>query len=870
MKKPDAKPPRLALRLLRLFLRADLVDEVTGDFQEMYDTTLLTRSNFAARLMIWYEVIHYLRPFAFRKTSVNFVNPYPMYKSYFKTSLRSMLKNKLHAFINITGLSVGMAVALIITLWVNDELSYEKNFDNYSRIGQVIQNVTNNGEVQTWNNVPYPLAEEIRKNYGNDFTYVALAGEKFPHLLATETKKLNKTGIFAEPDFTKMFSLKMIRGSADAIKDPSSILLSASTATAYFGNADPMGEMLTLDRDLNVKVGGIYEDIPTTSSFSDMGFIAAWELLYNGRGWIKGMDDPWRPNAFSLYVQLADHATFEGASVKIKDAKLKKVNEFLAKKKPQLFVYPISQWHLYDKFENGKQAGGRIQYVWLFGIVGAFVLLMACINFMNLSTAQSEKRAKEVGIRKAIGSLRGQLIGQFFSESILTAFFSLVLALLLMQVTMPLFNQVADKNISIQWNNPLWWMVGFAFCMFIGIIAGSYPALYLSSIKAGNAIKGAFKAGRYSSIPRKVLVTVQFTVSVVLIIGTVVVFLQVQYAKDRPIGYDSNGLVAVPMMSPELHKHFDAVKTELQNSGAIVSMAESEAPTTEQWSSSSQFVWSRKDPDLSVDFPVFGISYDYGKTIGWELAAGRDFSREWLSDSTAMILNESAVKYMGLKNPVGEIVRWGGTPHQVVGVVKDIIVSSPYQPISPTIYYMSSDANFLIMRINPASSAAVALEQIEITYKKYDADIPFSYDFVDDAYAKKFGNEERIGTLATIFAVLAIFISCLGIFGLSSFMAEQRTKEIGVRKVLGASLYDLWRLMSKDFVFLVLLSCAIAVPLAYIVLSSWLESFNYRLGIPWWAFVFATLGTLLITLITVSWHTISAASMNPVKSLRSE
>jgi ABC-type antimicrobial peptide transport system permease subunit len=846
------------------------VDEVTGDLQEMYDTTLLTRSTFAARLMIWYEVIHYLRPFAFRKTFFNIVNPYPMYKSYFKTSLRSMLKNKLHASINITGLSVGMAVALIITLWVNDELSYEKNFDNYSRIGQVIQNVTNNGEVQTWNNVPYPLAEEIRKNYGSDFTHVALAGEKFPHLLATETKKLNKTGIFAERDFTNIFSLKMIRGSADAIKDPSSILLSVSTARAYFGNEDPMGMMMTIDRDLSVKVGGIYEDIPTTSSFSDMGFIAAWELLYNGRGWIKGMDDPWRPNAFSLYVQLADHASFEGASVKIKDAKLKKVNEFLAKKKPQLFIYPMSQWHLYDRFENGKQAGGRIQYVWLFGIVGAFVLLMACINFMNLSTAQSEKRAKEVGIRKAIGSLRGQLIGQFFSESILTAFFSLLLALLLIQLMMPLFNQVADKNISIQWNNPLWWMVGFGFCMFIGIIAGSYPALYLSSIKAGNAIKGAYKAGRYSSIPRKVLVTVQFTVSVILIIGTLVVFLQVQYAKDRPIGYNSNGLVAVPMSSPQLHKHFDAVKTELQNSGAVVSMAESEAPTTEQWSSSSQFDWSGKDPDLSVDFPVFGISYDYGKTIGWELLAGREFSREWLSDSTAMILNESAVKYMGLKNPVGEIIRWGGEPHQVVGVVKDIIVRSPYQPISPTIYYMTSDPNFLIMRINPASSATVALKQIERTYKKYDADIPFSYEFTNEAYARKFGNEERIGTLATIFAVLAIFISCLGIFGLSSFVAEQRTKEIGVRKVLGASLFDLWRLMSKDFVFLVLLSCAIAVPLAYIVLSSWLDSFNYRLGIPWWSFVFAALGTLFITLITVSWHTMSAASMNPVKSLRSE
>jgi ABC-type antimicrobial peptide transport system permease subunit len=357
----------------------------------------------------------------------------------------------------------------------------------------------------------------------------------------------------------------------------------------------------------------------------------------------------------------------------------------------------------------------------------------------------------------------------------------------------------------------------------------------------------------------------------VLIIGTVVVFLQVQHAKNRPIGYNANGLVAVPIMSPDAHIHFDAMKTELVNNGAIVSMAESAAPATEQWSSSSQFEWDGKDPDLSVDFPVFGVSYDYGETIGWEIAAGRDFSRDHVSDSLSILLNKSAVKYMGFKNPIGEIIRWGGTPLQVVGVVKDIVVRSPYQPISPTIYYLTtSQENFLIMRINPASSAEAALQKIEATYKKYSADMPFSYEFTDQAYARKFGNEERIGTLATIFAVLAIFISCLGIFGLSSFVAEQRTKEMGVRKVLGASLFDLWRLMSRDFLLLVLVSCCIAIPFAYVVLSSWLESFAYHLGIPWWTFLVATLGTLLITMLTISWHTISAANANPVTSLRSE
>jgi putative ABC transport system permease protein len=863
-------PPRLPLRILRIFIRTDLLDEVTGDLKELYDMSRLTRSRFICRLIIWYEVIHYLRPFALRKTKFIFVNPYCMYKSYFKTSFRSMFKNKLHTFINITGLSVAMATVLIIVMWVGNELAYEKNFKNYQRIGQVLQNVTNNGYVQTWNSIPYPLADEVRKNYGSDFVHVVLTSGKYPHLLASETKKLNKSGLYAEPDFTTMLTLSMLAGSADAIKDPSSVLLSASTAKAYFGEADPIGQIMTIDREFTVKVAGVYEDIPTNSIFSDMHFIAAWDLLFNGTGWIKHMEDPWRPNAFSLYVQLADHATFEEASAKIKDAKLKKVSEALAKKKPELFIHPMSQWHLYDKFENGKLAGGRIQYVWLFGIVGSFVLLMACINFMNLSTAQSEKRAKEVGIRKAIGSIRSQLVAQFFSESILTAFFSLALALLLMQLMMPFFNAVAGKNMSMQWDNVLWWLIGIIFTLVIGLIAGSYPALYLSSISAGKAIKGVHKGGHHA-IPRKVLVTVQFTVSVVLMVGTAVVFLQIKHAKDRPIGYSANGLIAVPPMSPEIHKHFDVVKSELVKSGAIVSMAEAVSPTTEQWSSSSQFDWRGKDPDLSVDFPTYGVSHDYGETIGWEIKGGRDFSRDRLSDSTALILNESAVAYMGLKNPIGETIRWGGQAFEVIGVIRDIVVRSPYEPVSPTFYFLStSEENFLLMRINPASATTAALDKIETVCKKYNADVPFTYEFTDEAYARKFGNEERVGTLATIFATLAILISCLGIFGLSSFMAEQRTKEIGVRKVLGASLFDLWRLMSKDFVLLVLISCVIAVPTAYTILSSWLKNFQYRLGIPWWTFLLATVGTLFITMLTVSWHTISVARVNPVKSLRAE
>jgi putative ABC transport system permease protein len=648
--------------------------------------------------------------------------------------------------------------------------------------------------------------------------------------------------------------------------------LSSSTAKGLFGDADPIGEVLVIDRDRNmtVKVGGVYADMPSNSEFANLDFVASWSLLYNATNWIRTMNDPWRPNAFDIYVQLSNNATFESASTRIRDAKLKKVNEALAKKKPALFIHAMSQWHLYSQFNNGIQNGGRIQYVWLFGITGAFVLLMACINFMNLSTARSEKRSKEVGIRKAIGSFRAQLINQFFTESILTAFFSFALALLLVMLALPYFNTIAEKSVSLQWSNPVWWGTGAAFCILIGIIAGSYPALYLSSIQSVKAIKGAYKAGRSSSLFRKVLVTVQFAVSVVLIIGTAIVFQQIQHAKNRPIGYDTNGLVAIPMVR-ELHTHFDAVKNELEKTRAIVGMAESASQTTSQSSSTSQLDWNGKDPDLSVDFVTGGGSYDYGTTIGWEIIAGRDFSREHPSDSTALILNEAAVRYMGLKNPIGETIRWSGTSFTVIGVIKDIIIHSPYEAVTPVLYYLSTwSENYLIVRINPAMSATEALAKIESTYKKYNTEVPFSYEFMDTSYAMKFGNEQRIATLSTMFATLAIFISCLGIFGLSSFTAEQRMKEIGIRKVMGASVFQLWKLISTDFVVLVLLSSIIAVPVAYFATSSWLEHYTYHVGVSWWIFMAAIVGTLIITIITVSWHTMVAAGMNPVKTLRTE
>lgn len=471
-------PPKFATWFLHRFLRRDLAEDVAGDLTERFHNMKVESSPFRAKLDYWFQVFAYVRPFAMRRLSYTNQNYIPMFKSYFITSVRSMKKNKLHAVINIAGLSVGMAVAMIIGLWIKDEVSYEKHFDKYDKIGRVLQHVTNNGEVGTWWSIPWPLAEELRKNYGDNFSHVVLT-TRYNAILTYEEKNLSQTGLFAERDFCELFTLQMIRGSRTALNDPSSLIISETLAKTYFGDQDPLGKVMILNKEMTVHVAGVYKDIPEHSELKDTHFLAPWELLYNQPNGIKTMQDPWRPNSFELYVAIADNHSFEQVSANIKDAKLKKVSVELAKKKPALFVHPMSEWHLYSRFRNGQQVGGLITYVYLFAVIAGFVVLMACINFMNLSTARSEKRAREVGIRKAIGSYRSQLIQQFFSESVVTTLFSFLLALLIVQISLPAFNVLADKHTSLPWTDGTLWLYGIALSFLIGIVSGSYPALYL-------------------------------------------------------------------------------------------------------------------------------------------------------------------------------------------------------------------------------------------------------------------------------------------------------------------------------------------------------------------------------------------------------
>ncbi|RFS16302.1 ABC transporter permease [Emticicia sp. C21] len=793
-----------------------------------------------------------------------------MIRNYLKIAFRNLVKNKVYSFINIMGLAVGMGVAMLIGLWINDELNFNKSFDNYNKLGQAYMHQTFNGHIGAQTAVPHPLAKELREKYPS-FKDVVMASWNNDHILGYKDAKFTKSGMHVEPAFTRMFSLKMLKGEQNGLQEVNSVMLNETLAKSLFGNEDPIGKIIRFDAKANMKVTGVFEDFPHNSEMATVHLLTPWAYYLTDEAWVKRAADQWDNNSFQCYVQLNEKTEFEPLSAKLKDLVLNKRNQEGKVSKPVLFIHPMSKWHLYSDFKEGVNIGGRIQFVWLFGAIGIFVLLLACINFMNLSTARSEKRAKEVGIRKAIGSVRTQLINQFLSESMLVVFVAFLIALSLVTVTLPWFNDLASKKMTMLWTNPLFWIISLVFVAVTGLLSGSYPALYLSSFEPVKVLKGTFRVGRFASIPRKVLVVVQFTVSVTLIIGTIIVYRQIQYAKDRPIGYDRNSLIYIDMTTPDLYGKYDVIRNDLLNTGMVENMAESSSPVTGIWSSNIGFSWQGMDPNAQPLFGTIACTHDFGKTVGFQFIEGRDFSRDFKTDTSAMILNESAAKMVASKDVVGKFITWNNRKYHVVGIIKDMIMQSPYEPIMPSVFIMDYGwANVISVKLKPSVSASAALSKVEAVFKKHNPGSPFDYKFVDQEFGQKFATEERVGKLASFFAVLAIFISCLGLFGLASFVAEQRTKEIGIRKVLGASVANLWTLLSRDFVLLVIISCLIAIPIAYYFLNDWLQKYEYRTGISWWIFAASGGGALAITLLTVSFQAIKAALMNPIKSLKSE
>jgi len=860
-------PPKFFLRSFRWYCHPKLVDHIEGDLIEVYRQRLMKKGKRQADLKFIIDVLLLFRPSIIKPIEGHKnLNNYGMLKSYFKIAWRNLIKNKGYSFINVGGLSVGMAVAMLIGLWIWDELTFNKNFKNYESVAQVWQFVKFDVEKSSYKVLPVPLAEELREKY-LDFESVSISTGR-ENVLSIDTKTFVKTGNYVEPSFIKMMSVKILSGSSN-LNDPNSILLSETLARNFFGTESALNKIITLNNKENLKVTGVYQDFPIGSTFKDVYFLAPWNFLLANDSGAKNDRDQWDNNSYNIFVQLKDGANAEDVSAKIKDIRMKRSDPPVYK--PEFFLHPMSKWHLYSDFKDGKNVGGLIEYVWLFGCIGVFVLILACINFMNLATARSEKRAREVGIRKSIGSVRGQLVFQFLTESFLIVFNGFLLSLALVQLVLPLFNQVADKKMTILWTNPLFWLFGLSFSLVTGLLAGSYPALYLSSFLPVKVLKGTFRVSRFASIPRKFLVVLQFTVSITMIIGFVVIFRQIEFAKGRPVGYNRGGVIEVSMNTPQLIGHFDALRNDLLKTGAVHEASESSGSVTVQFGGTTNVIWQGKTPDTRPLLMSNRVTHEYGKTIGWKVGDGRDFSREMASDTSSMIINESAEKLMNFKNPLGELVKYNGKDFTIIGVIKDMIKESPFEPVKPTFYILGYNAvNTINIRLALQMSTGEALRKVEEVFEKHNPASPFDYSFVDLRYAQKFSNEEMIGKLASFFAVLATFISLLGILGLASFSAEQRTKEIGIKKVLGASVFKLWQMLSRDFVLLVVISFFIASPIAYYFMNNWLVRFNYRTEISWWIFAATGLSVLIITLVTVSYQSIKAAIANPVNSLRSE
>jgi ABC-type antimicrobial peptide transport system permease subunit len=807
-----------------------------------------------------------------------------MLKNNFKIAWRNLVKNRVSSFINIGGLAAGMTVAILIGLWIYDELSFNKYHQHYDRIAQIM---TRGNDAQRGpyvnNSVQYPLATELQTNYKDNFSHIVKASWVQDYILAAGDKKLSAKGQFMDTDAPEMFSIKMIEGNRNALEDPYSIMLSASVAKALFGTTNPLGAMLVMNNKTSLKVTGVYEDFPANSQFNPVKFFSTWSLWENQNDWVKKAADNWDNHFLKIYAEIKPGSNFESVQSNIKDAelqnlkKLENEGENIARH-PQVFLLPMSDWHLHAIDCKAVVDAKPIRMVWLVGIIGIFVLLLACINFVNLSTARSEKRAKEVGIRKTIGSLRRQLVYQFFAESFLVVILAFVLSCLLATLLLPWFNNISAKEMKLPLNSIYFWLLSCGFIFITGLLAGCYPALYLSSFQPVKVLKGTFRTGRLAALPRKFLVVTQFTVSVALIISTIVVYRQIQFAKDRPVGYNREGLIMLDMRSDDFFGKYDLFRTELFKTGVVSNMSESMGKLTEVVSGNNGFDWKGRDPNKDESFGTLAVTHEHGRTVGWQFIEGRDFSREFAADSSGVVINESAEKYIGLQHPVGETITWKWAdnkpvPYTILGVIKDMVMRSPYEPVEPTMFFvkpLNGGVSCINIRVKENVAMSKALPKIEAVFNKLIPAVPFDYQFVDEDYASKFAAEERIGKLAGFFTILAVFISCLGLFGLASFVAEQRAKEVSIRKVLGASVFNLWSLLSNEFTALVLLSLLIAVPLAYWFMHHWLQDYSYRTTLSWWIFVLAGLGAILISLLTVSYQAIRAAVKSPIGSLRGE
>ncbi|MVZ66677.1 FtsX-like permease family protein [Sphingobacterium sp. DK4209] len=781
----------------------------------------------------------------------------------FKIAFRNLKKNRGFTVINITGLAIGMAAAILIMLWVRSEVTFDRQHQFLDRI-YVIGNKAAWGEkIQVWFWTPRVMARALETEFPEveHAVRVENAGED---LLTVGENKLNKEkGLYADEQFFKLFNYDVISGDIKtALSNLNNIVITEELAIKLFKSTDVVGKIIKRNKDEQFTVSAVLTDIPSNSMYNKTSYFLS--MKYLDARYPSNVE--WNNNTLQTFVLLKEGTNADQFGRNMTGF-LKKHTETNADN----VINALSDFHLYRTYENGVLVGGRIDTVRVFILIAAFILLIACINFMNLSTAQSEKRAKEVGIRKVVGAGKASLIKQFLSESILLSSIAGVLALIIVFLALPSYSQLVDRTLTIPYSSLFFWMAMILFIVVTGLIAGSYPAFFLSSFKPIRVLKGkfVFKVNKFST--RKVLVVSQFVIAIVLIVSTIVIRKQIQYAQDREVGFNKERLMFT-IEQGDFQKNFKSIKQELLEQGIASSVTRTMSPITQRRSNSNGFEWAGKLKDNTVIFNRSAADDKLVETMGLELIKGRDFDlSKYPTDSAGAIINETAAKEIGFKDPIGQIIKDGSQSFQVIGVIKDFIQESPYDPIAPLIIEGAKGMLAIThIKFKPEIHTREALDKTEAILKKYNPDYPFEYAFVDDDYAKKFDESEKTGQLASLFASLTIFISCLGLFGLSAFMAENKTKEIGIRKVLGASIFSVTSMLSKEFIILVIIACLIAFPIAYWAMNTYLSSYAYRISISWEIFAITAFTSILIAILTISYQSIKAAIANPINSLRDE
>lgn len=860
MKKP-VQPPKWALWFLQGFCHPDFLEEIEGDLFELYHRRMHEYGKLIAWIRFHWDVIRSLRWNALK--NFTFFIRIAMWQNFFKMAFRNIKRQKAFTAINVTGLAIGISTCILMLLWIQDEVSYDRFHEKADRIHRVYCNMEwGDGEIATWGNVPQPLVPILESDYPEiEKTVLISAGRGGTFKVEDDWYK--ETGMYAGKDMFEVFSFELLEGERTTVlEDPYSVVISRNLARKFFGDAwrgNTLGKTIEVDHR-EVKVTGVFEDVPDNSTLQ-FDFVLSVEEMISRQEWQKY----WGNFNFWLYVLLKENTDPAIANNNIQDI----VADNHPDSGAELFLHSMKKEYLYSHFENGRSVGGRIMYVRIFSVVALFLLVIVCINFMNLATARSFKRAKEIGIRKVIGATRNTLIGQFMSESMIIVFMSMILVVILVELALPQFNILTGKEIYIDYFSWEYWTLFFGLAIITGLLSGSYPSFFLSSFKIVNVLKGTLKFGGTAVSVRKGLVVFQFTLSILMIVGAMVVHQQVDYIRTKNLGINKEHVI-YSYLTGNIIKDLDAYREKLLSHEEIEAVTVAGENPLQVGNSTSDPSWEGKDPDLELFFHVMKSDHNFASAMRVPIIEGRDFSNDYSLDSANLLVNEATVRAMGVEDPIGMEVSFWGQTGRIVGVMKDFHIASLHTPIEPLIITnWPSDAWILYARTKPGMTKG-ALNALEKEFHAYHKDLPFDYNFLDETYEKTYRSETIMGKLTNYFAIIAIFIACLGLLGLASFTAQQRTREIGIRKVLGASVVNLVGLISGEFTKLVGIAFLIAAPVAWYAMSQWLQEFAYHIDIGPGTFILAGIASIAIAWLTIGFLAIKAARANPIEAIKVE